>query len=758
MFANGTSSDVTSSTFFTLSDPSVGTLSNNTFTWGGDHGGAITITAVECGVTATTTLTLTMSASVGAGSVNGTTASNQFGNAGNSTNASCTGANAPQILYPTDNTLVPPNTNVIEVHFAVGSSSNQLFEISFENSVTDVKVYTACNSSDPVNGPAQGLAVAATASNPQGCIFELDQDEWNYIAHTNRNGDPVTIKVRALGCDGFPPSAANAVSSTTRQISFAEDDLVGALYYWASINLQVSTQGGLFSGGVFSYDFGVRNQKATPVLTPTTNGNGTCIGCHVVSRDGRKMIFNYDDNDADDEYSDVKSDVFDIPSATYPGVLDPHGNTNVYFPGYGTWNHETTQFLISDGLDTATPKGAFTLNKASGAAIGTTQPTPATANMRATSPDWAPDDSQVVFSYVPTGPNTIPNLNKAPYGPGFYLQSYDEWFAGASLYVAPWNATTNSLGAPTLLLASQASTPPGQTANSGVTNYYYPSFSPDNSFIAFNYAPYGPNFHNPTARVQLIVNGQASPAPDDLLNLNTATTNNYTNSWPRWSPFVQQYKGGHILWMTFSSTRPYGLWITNSGTHNCYPTENPNQTAYPFFENGNTPTAGCSRTQLWMAAINLDTGAVKSGTDVSHPAFWLPFQDRSTNNHLAQWTQQQFSGTCKVDGDCNSAGSSGRCCFSGACAACLPPPPPPPATCGQSANCSPGMCCLSGSCGQCPMDGGTGGGMMSGCNTCLDCSGQACNGGVCGSCKTSADCCAGLNCNVQTGQCVAPIS
>jgi hypothetical protein len=327
------------------------------------------------------------------------------------------------------------------------------------------------------------------------------------------------------------------------------------------------------------------------------------------------------------------------------------------------------------------------------------------------------------------------------------------------LYFAPWNAATHSLGTPTKILGSAASTPPFGTTANAFTNYYYPNYSPDGSLVVFNYAPYGANFHNPAARVQVVPAGMGNATADDLLNLNDATTNSYTNSWPRFSPFVQSYKSGNLLWVTFSSTRPYGLRIPNSGTVNCYPTNKPsgtnacgashNQNCYPNFTN----TTTCSHTQIWMAAIDLDTNAVKSGTDVSHTAFWLPFQDMTHNNHLAQWAQQQFNGTCKVDGDCNGTGMTGRCCFSGACAACLPPPAP---TCNQSSNCAPGSCCANGSCGTCPMDGGVP--TMSGCNTCLDCNGQACNAGVCGSCKTSADCCAGLNCDPQTGQCVAPIS
>jgi hypothetical protein len=37
-----------------------------------------------------------------------------------------------------------------------------------------------------------------------------------------------------------------------------------------------------------------------------------------------------------------------------------------------------------------------------------------------------------------------------------------------------------------------------------------------------------------------------------------------------------------------------------------------------------------------------------AGTDVSYPAFWLPFQDLDTNNHLGQWAQKSLRHTGKV--------------------------------------------------------------------------------------------------------------
>jgi hypothetical protein len=398
------------------------------------------------------------------------------------------------------------------------------------------------------------------------------------------------------------------------------------------------------------------------------------------------------------------------------------------------------------------PVGAteFAINTPTAKLVGATQATSGGADLRGTTPDFAPDDSAVVFAAAPTAGYTV-------------LHTEDLWFTGASIYVAAWDPMMRQLKPATKLIGPAA----GSTGN-----YYYPSFSPDGAFIAFNFAPDGPNFHNPKARVQVMTQGQATAT--DLTNLNGMGLNNggnVTNSWSRWSPFVQNYKGGKILWITMSSTRDYGLQIVNGSKGNCYPIEGPMGTQYPpFIDMMGNPVSTCSRTQLWMAAINLDAAKVKAGMDVSYPAFYLPFQDIRTNNHLAQWAQRAYSGTCNApDGTPGGTCAAGSCCFSGGCAPCknpgmtVPPPLPAPSSnaCSQDANCSTGQCCLSDLCAPCPSTGtdggaGDGGSTMPMCSSCLDCNGQACNGGTCGGCQSSADCCAPLIC--LNNQCTpAPI-
>jgi hypothetical protein len=179
--------------------------------------------------------------------------------------------------------------------------------------------------------------------------------------------------------------------------------------------------------------------------------------------------------------------------------------------------------------------------------------------------------------------------------------------------------------------------------STGGDNNYYPSYSPDGAFIVFDRIahqttpdiPNNDSFSNPKARVFVLPTGQGA-TPIDCAALNG--TGDLSNSWPRWSPFVQTYKGSKLLWVTFSSTRDYGLLIRNnvSGNVQCYP---PDSAEAPGAEHGTAFPANCKQPQIWMAAINLSSAEVSNPGDPSFPGFWLPFQDISTHNHTAQWTQ-----------------------------------------------------------------------------------------------------------------------
>jgi hypothetical protein len=116
----------------------------------------------------------------------------------------CTQTNVtPQIYYPPDGVLLPPNMEKMAVQwtpFPGGPPAVPIteFEIDFANANTDVRILTLCKnqlfdsyrSSTNTTGRATG-----------GCSLEMSDimsaNVWDFIAKSNRGGDAVKVTVRA---------------------------------------------------------------------------------------------------------------------------------------------------------------------------------------------------------------------------------------------------------------------------------------------------------------------------------------------------------------------------------------------------------------------------------------------------------------------------------------------------------------------------------------------------------------------------------
>ncbi len=173
------------------------------------------------------------------------------------------------------------------------------------------------------------------------------------------------------------------------------------------------------------------------------------------------------------------------------------------------------------------------------------------------------------------------------------MQPAADWsFAGGIITTISFDPASNAWGAPTPLVTPG----PGQNA-------YYPSFSPDGDWILFNQSTAGS--YDAASAELYVVKADGSSPPVLLSSPNRSA--GLTNSWARWAPFVQERGAESFYWLTFSSKREFG--VRDAG--------------HP---------------QIWMAPFFPDRAA--SGSDPSAPALWLPFQELTTNNHIAQWTER----------------------------------------------------------------------------------------------------------------------
>lgn len=281
-------------------------------------------------------------------------------------------------------------------------------------------------------------------------------------------------------------------------------------------------------------------EQAQPYLTAGETGH--CMGCHAISRNG-DIAFTYDGGNGELGVMNLEDGTTPVPYGT--GLV---GN-------FKAWSPDGSRLLT-------TMNGLVTLyDTVSWQNLGSIALTES-----ATHVDWSPDGSLVALTVS--------------------SELSEDWhFAGGSIAVVEAFGD-DSFGAATVLY-----TPPeGMVA-------YYPAFSPDGDWIAFNIST-GDAYDDVDAELWVIPSTGGTPLRLDSANAAASQT----NSWPRWGPLPDD----DILWLAFSSKRRYG-----------------------------TLTSG--NPQIWVTAFNPALAEV--GLDPSWPAFWLPNQDVAEGNHIPVWTE-----------------------------------------------------------------------------------------------------------------------
>ena len=201
----------------------------------------------------------------------------------------------------------------------------------------------------------------------------------------------------------------------------------------------------------------------------------------------------------------------------------------------------------------------------------------------ATHPDLSPDGRQLVYVRA--------------FGGGV------DWeFTAGQIYTRSYDQATNTFGPETPLVRD------------GVNNFY-PSWSPDGQWVLFNRTTGGLSYNSLNASLW-VVKADGSAPPIELAAFNQAA-GGLTNSWGRWAPFAQTVGANRepIFWVTVSSKRDFGVRRVNSVE----------------LEADKTP-------QIWMAPFF--TARAEARQDPTEPAFRLPFQNLTSNNHIAQWTER----------------------------------------------------------------------------------------------------------------------
>jgi len=435
-------------------------------------------------------------------------------------------------------------------------------------------------------GPGASITtfVRCTAPNGiNGCIYLPDPTIWSAVALSNAGLGRVAVTVKGTDDNG---SAVG--TSSTIHIQFARDNILGALYYW-------TTSG---STAIVRWDFAGTTSKPAPYLTPTNTDGKTCVGCHALAPKGDKLVASAGGQD------DGRLLLWDI---SHDMALQP-------FPlaqksQFESWNKDGTQFVGVYGDSNPNHTGPSNLMIFDGTTGMVTQ-TIDLGGLRADHPDWSKNTSgpeTIAFTSIDA---TAPTTDQRPSTGG----------------IDTIRLSGGAWGAPQTLVPSELG-----------KNRYYPNIAPDGNLLVYDEstctsgtpaAGQAPDKScdgdtDATATVFLTSLSGLSPRPLTAANSPGIADNGntaLTNSFPKWAPFVQNLdEMNKLIWLTFSSTRQYGL---------------------------RSPPAPASHdetdigTLIWMVGINPGVG----NNDPSYTAFCLPFQDVTTSNHIAQWTQQFIMG------------------------------------------------------------------------------------------------------------------
>jgi hypothetical protein len=357
-YADNHTEDVTMRAQFSLDDMGLGHFNGNTFTSVTNRGGRGTVSAILDGVTGTTSLTLVYQRTLNDPGSTGLPmdVATHFGG---TTDA----ARSPDIVYPNDGVMLPPNLGKLEFHFVPGAN-NTIFELSISSTYTNVKIYLQCTT--PLNG---------------GCIYLPDGAAWSAIAAANRGTDGISISLK-----GTDTSAGSTVGvSTAISIGFANDDIQGGLYYWTTT-----------TKAIMRWDFASTTQT-TPdkVIDSATVGSGVdCIGCHALSPDGTKMVVEAEGS------TDGRLALFNVANLSQT-VGFPAPNKSFF----ESWNADSTQFVGVDDRDTD-----FNLRIFDGATGMLVQSISGTGDSaHATDhPSWAADGQTIAYAHVErNGPRAV---------------------------------------------------------------------------------------------------------------------------------------------------------------------------------------------------------------------------------------------------------------------------------------------------------------------------------------------------------------
>ena len=472
-------------------------------------------------------------------------------------------AREPAIVYPSHETMFPINVSRIRHDWAPGGS-NTLFRLRFAGPKTTVNVYTT------------------------DLTWLPDEEQWDWIAESNRGA---SVELTVSGVD--PNDAADVWQSKAITLHFSEAEVEGAIYYWST-----GTEGVM------------RALVSDPIpvkfyTDPTATDSGTCVACHTLSRDGKRLAVGYGGEVLREVNVPERETILPVDGGTGGGMpCDPKVDKGCDKGMVGKGMPSAWTTFSPDGeMLLVAANGILTLiDSDTGATIGDNAGVvPIPEGTVATHPDWAALGDRVAITLGTAGGN--------------------KEVEGGSIALLPYN--DGAWGEPEIIVPS----------TSDEDNNFFPVWSPDSRWIAYVNAP-GKSKDAVGATLRLVPASGGNTITMTRLNERVNNEDEIIgvgNTMPTWAPSTRP----GTFWLAFSSLRAYS----------------------------NVRPADPKEDQIWIAAIDPDL------SDPGYSAFWAPFQNVEDGNHRAFWTHSDDDTQCGcqdicddgLDNDCDGTADEDAC-------------------------------------------------------------------------------------------------
>jgi hypothetical protein len=468
--------------------------------------------------------------------------------------------NSVCISEPASDAMIPRNWTPLFIDFAPKIGQN-VFEIKVE-----------------VDNQPNALVVYTSKYD-----YRMPQNMWNSLAASS-GGHDAKITIRTIKYENGMITDG-PYSSETTTVHIAPVDAPGSVVYWAYEPITKATS---FRG------FTVGDPSTKVVLTPETAGMNAggkqtgCVSCHASSPDGKIMFYSSDDPPGLYRSVDArlvtggKPDTMMISNAAF-ALLGRHRQLSpLLSPAHYSDNDAVliTTYVQDPGIKYELIWTDLHAADASGTGVIARTGDP----RNPTSATWSHDGKDIAY------------VSSAGGHEGVIAETTGQ-DQTMDIYVVPYN---NRMG-------GNATPLPG--ASDPQKREFYPIYSPDDTFIAFNRSDTAnSSYDQATAEVFVVPRAGGVPTrlkANDPQVCTGLKSPGIANSWSRWAPQAQLNNGLRYYWLVFSSKRR---------------------------------VAAALRPQLYISAIvtKVEAGGVETLV-ADYPGVYVGTQNIAESNHTPVW-------------------------------------------------------------------------------------------------------------------------